>query len=138
MKSIRLLSGKLFVWTCLMLLSAAPIQSASLAFYIFIYYIRTVGYLAIASFFVYLTWSTAPGIITLILLSSFLGITLNLIETLLKVPVYQYYFDGLLDAAYAQISAGNVGYQIIPAVVVYIGGALLLATVVFRKKEIEF
>ena len=31
MKSIRLLSGKLFVWTCLMLLSAAPIQSASLS-----------------------------------------------------------------------------------------------------------
>ena len=62
----------------------------------------------------------------------------DLLETFLKVPVYQYYFDGLLDAAYAQISAGNVGYQIIPAVLIYIGGALLLATVVFRKKEIEF
>ena len=127
-----------FVRNIVFNVGASPLQSASLAFYIFMFYIRTMGYLAIASFFVYLTWSTAPGIIALVVLSSFIGLTLNLIETLLKVPVYQYYFDGLLDAAYAEISAGNVGYQIIPAVVIYIGGALFRAPVVFRKKEIEF
>ncbi len=117
---------------------ASPLQSASLAFYIFMFYIRTMSYLAIASFFVYLTWSTAPGIIALVVLCEFFGVTLNMIGTLLKIQVYQFYLDGLLDSAYAEISAGNIGYQIIPAIVIYIVGALLLAAVVFRKKEIEF
>lgn len=115
-----------------------PTQDMSIISFILILYLKAIGYFAIASFFVFLSWSTAPGVVALITMTAILGNSLQAIQMLMNRPIYDFYYDGLLDAAYANMEAGNVGYQIIPALLIYVCGALIITILVFNKKEIEF
>ncbi|MDO4804676.1 MAG: hypothetical protein Q4A32_07640 [Lachnospiraceae bacterium] len=113
-------------------------QDLTLAFFIVMIYVRTAGYFAFASFFVFLSWSTAPGVVALLTLTSFADAVLKMVQMLANINVYDYSFGGLLDAAYADLQVGGPGLTLIPAVVIFIGGALLAAALIFGKKEIEF
>ena len=55
----------------------------------------------------------------------------------LHLPIYDLSLDGLLDASYAAFSAGGLGWQILPALVIYIGFVVWLTVRRFNKKEID-
>ena len=114
-----------------------PTQDYTIIMTVVFAYLRIIGYFAIASFFVFLSWSTAPGVVALITLSVMVGNLLPLLQGAVNKPVYDFYYDGLLEAAQANLLAGNIAYQILPAAL-YVIGALFLTILVFNKKEIEF
>ena len=114
-----------------------PTQNITLAIFLFIIFIRIAGYLAFASFFVYLSWSTAPGVVALLTFAVIAKLALQGAQALAHIPIYNYTFDGLLDAGFAAVSAGTPAFQIVGALA-FIAAALVLTVLVFRKKEIKF
>ena len=113
-------------------------QNRLLTIYVLTVFIRTCGYFAFTSFFFFLSWSIAPSIVALLVSAFLMPVLVRLAQSLLKIDFYDFYFDGLIENAYASIAAGEIGFGLITAIVLYIGGALLLTVLVFRKKEIEF
>ena len=113
-------------------------QNRMLTIYVLFVFIRTCGYFAFTTFFFFTSWSVAPGIVALLMSTFLVPVLIGLAEELLKVDISSFYFDGMVTKAYNSIAAGEFGFTLIPAIVLYIGGALLLTALVFRKKEIEF
>ena len=99
--------------------------------------IRVMGYFAITSLVVFETWSAAGGMVVLIINILLLGIFLEGAQNRLHLPIYDLSLDGLLDASYAAFSAGGLGWQILPALVIYIGFVVWLTVRRFNKKEID-
>ena len=113
-------------------------QNKMLTIYVLFVFIKTCGYFAFTTFFFFIAWSVAPGIVALLVSAFLMPVLFGMLDSFLKTDFSEFYFNGMIDNAYASIAAGDIGYTLIPAIVLYIGGALLLTALVFRKKEIEF
>ena len=113
-------------------------QNKMLTIFVLFVFIKTCGYFAFTSFFFFIAWSVAPGIVALLVSAFLMPLLITMLDGFLKTDFSEFYFNGMIDNAYASIAAGDFGYMLIPAIVLYIGGALLLTALVFRKKEIEF
>lgn len=113
-------------------------QNKMLTIFILFVFIKTCGYFAFTTFFFFIAWSVAPGIVALLVSAFLMPMLFTMLDGFLKTDFSEFYFNGMIDNAYASIAAGEIGYTLIPAIVLYIGGALLLTALVFRKKEIEF
>ena len=113
-------------------------QNKMLTIFVLFAFIKTCGYFAFTTFFFFIAWSVAPGIVALLVSAFLMPMLFTMLDGFLKTDFREYYFNGMIDNAYASIAAGDIGYTLILAIVLYIGGALLLTALVFRKKEIEF
>lgn len=113
-------------------------QNKMLTIFVLFAFIKTCGYFAFTTFFFFIAWSVAPGIVALLVSAFLMPMLFTMLDGFLKTDFSEFYFNGMIDNAYASIAAGDIGYTLIPAIVLYIGGALLLTALVFRKKEIEF
>ena len=113
-------------------------QNKMLTIYVLFVFIKTCGYFAFTTFFFFIAWSVAPGIVALLVSAFLMPMLFTMLDGFLKTDFSEFYFNGMIDNAYASIAAGDIGYTLILAIVLYIGGALLLTALVFRKKEIEF
>ena len=113
-------------------------QNKMLTIFVLFAFIKTCGYFAFTTFFFFIAWSVAPGIVALLVSAFLMPMLFTMLDGLLKTDFSEFYFNGMIDNAYASIAAGDIGYTLILAIVLYIGGALLLTALVFRKKEIEF
>ena len=113
-------------------------QNKMLTIFVLLAFIKTCGYFAFTTFFFFIAWSVAPGIVALLVSAFLMPMLFTMLDGFLKTDFSEFYFNGMIDNAYASIAAGDIGYTLILAIVLYIGGALLLTALVFRKKEIEF
>lgn len=113
-------------------------QNKMLTTFVLFVFIKTCGYFAFTTFFFFIAWSVAPGIVALLVSAFLMPMLFTMLDGFLKTDFSEFYFNGMIDNAYASIAAGDIGYTLILAIVLYIGGALLLTALVFRKKEIEF
>lgn len=102
--------------------------------YVWFSAIRLFGYLTFSMIVLFATYSVPLGL--------FAAITfIYILRTLLAAfapRVYDYTFSGLMARAYQAVSIGGVPLLLFPAVILYIGGAILLTCLVFQKKELEF
>lgn len=85
----------------------------------------------------YVTNSTILGLITNIILTSILGVILQFLQMTYNIGVYDYMYDGLLDGSISNISVGRFPWQLIVLIVVYLIGGYLLASYLFKKKELQ-
>ena len=113
-------------------------QNKMLTIFVLFAFIKTCGYFAFTTFFFFIAWSVAPGIVALLVSAFLMPMLFTMLDGFLKTDFSEFYFNGMIDNAYASFAAGDIGYTLILAIVLYIGGALLLTALVFRKKEIEF
>ena len=113
-------------------------QNKMLTIFVLFAFIKTCGYFAFTTFFFFIAWSVAPGIVALLVSAFLMPMLFTMLDGFLKTDFSEFYFNGMIDNVYASIAAGDIGYTLILAIVLYIGGALLLTALVFRKKEIEF
>ena len=113
-------------------------QNKMLTIFVLFAFIKTCGYFAFTTFFFFIAWSVAPGIVALLVSAFLMPMLFTMLDGFLKTDFSEFYFNGMIDNAYASIAAGDIGYTLLLAIVLYIGGALLLTALVFRKKEIEF
>jgi ABC-type transport system involved in multi-copper enzyme maturation permease subunit len=113
-------------------------QNKMMTIFVLFAFIKTCGYFAFTTFFFFIAWSVAPGIVALLVSAFLMPLLITMLDGFLKTDFSEFYFNGMIDNAYASIAAGDFGYTLILAIVLYIGGALLLTALVFRKKEIEF
>ena len=113
-------------------------QNKMLTIFVLFAFIKTCGYFAFTTFFFFIAWSVAPGIVALLVSAFLMPMLFTMLDGFLKTDFSEFYFNGMIDNAYASIAAGDIGYTLIFAILLYIGGALLLTALLFRKKEIEF
>ena len=118
-------------------IGVTPKQSLFLLLYLFYLILKGIGYFAVASLVVFLTWNTAAGMIILVSAIMISEPLFRVAQQELVLPFYDISFQGLLTASYTAFSAGTVGWQVVPAVVVYICGITVLSIYLFNKKEIE-
>ena len=118
-------------------LAITPKQNLMLLVFTLFSILRGVGFFALASLVVFSTWSTSGGMTVLLLLLAVARMALIMLQNKFTIPFYDMSFDGLLASSYAKFAAGNFGWHIIPALVIYIGGAVLLSAILFKKREID-
>ena len=99
--------------------------------------LRYFGYVVFAAMCLFLSDSTAVGIIALFVFSGLGQFVFRVIDYFTERALSDYTFDGLLDWGYTTVEAGGLAWQILPA-----AGMLLLALAVtvffFQRKEFEF
>ena len=101
-------------------------QNKMLTIFVLFAFIKTCGYFAFTTFFFFIAWSVAPGIVALLVSAFLMPMLFTMLDGFLKTDFSEFYFNGMIDNAYASIAAGDIGYTLILAIVLYIGGALLL------------
>ena len=112
-------------------------QNLFLLLYMVFSLLKGIGYIAIAALFLYASWSMAVGIVALVLMSVFGGGILENIQSRFYIPVYDICYDGLLEKSFVIFQAGDFGWQIIPAIAVFVCGTVYINISIFNKKELE-
>ena len=118
-------------------LAITPKQNLTILFFCLFCILRGIGFFAFASLVFFSTGSTSGGMTVLLILLVSARTALMMVQNKFTWPVYDISFDGLLGKAYARFTAGTFGWHIIPAIVLYIGGAVLLTMILFKKREID-
>ena len=114
-----------------------PKQNLNLLLYCVFAMIKIFGFFALASLAVFASWNAAGGMIILILIGTLSSLILKLIQDNLTLPVFDVSYVGLLESSFASFAAGQFGWQIIPALLVYLGGVIIISIVIFNRKEID-
>ncbi|MCR4924286.1 MAG: hypothetical protein K5931_09810 [Lachnospiraceae bacterium] len=112
-------------------------QMYNLLIFIWMRALRYFGYIVFSAMVMYLTSSTAAGMVTSIAFALIFKIIFVLMEELFGVTIYDYTFDGMLDWAYSSIETGAFPWQFIPAIAYLLAG-LFITVFFFRRKEFEF
>ena len=99
--------------------------------------IKGIGFVAFSSLAVYTAWNTSAGMVFLVLGIPLSRLFLSALQEQLSLPLYDLSFEGLLESSYTGIAAGNSGWQIIPAVGIYLCGVIALSVYLFNRKEIS-
>ena len=133
-----LLSVLVFVSEALLAAGLSPEQKLQLAAGICIEVLRSVGISVMAMAVLFITGNIALGVIADVCFLLILYVLFQTFQTFTGVPVYDYSFTGLMEAANDQIVAGAFPSQLLIALVLYCGIALAVVIPVFRRKELEF
>lgn len=134
----------LFIGIKLSPLSLSPEEMKFLFVKIAIETFLALGYMTMAAFMFYLTNNTAVAVFSLIGLTFLVGFGLkiaNISPVLRILHLDRYYLSGLAGSAFSDIIIGNGAAAagiMLAAGVIYIGGALLITTLYFSKKELDF
>ena len=118
-------------------LPISPQQNVDLFWNFIIMYLESAGCLAFGTMALFLTMSVAGGMVTLITFIMVVSDALRMIQDYIPLRVYDFYYEGLVEKAKADILVGNVPWQLIPAIAVYIVGVLILTGVLFDRKELD-
>lgn len=104
--------------------------------YVFMY-LQSAGCLAFGTMALFLTVSVAGGMVTLITFIMVVSDGLKMIQEYIPLRVYDFYYEGLVDKAKADLLVGSAPWQLIPAIAIYIVGVLILTGVLFERKELD-
>lgn len=126
-----------FLRTSFSSLAVTARQNLHFLYFCIICVLRGVGYMALSSLVMFLTWSAAAGTVTLVVCSMLSGFFLKAVQDWSHLPLYDLSYEGLLNASCTAIQAGSFGWQLIPALVIYLGGVVWLNIVIFNRKELE-
>lgn len=118
-------------------IAVTPKQNLFLLLYCFFCLIKGIGFLTLASFVAFATWSTPGGMIILIFATALSNLFFKGLQSHFAIPIYDLSFEGLLDTSYASFAAGGLGWQLIPAMVIYIGGLVVLTIILFNRREVD-
>ena len=118
-------------------LPISPQQNVDLFWSFIIMYLESAGCLAFGTMALFLTMSVAGGMVTLITFIMVVSDALRMIQDYIPLRVYDFYYEGLVEKAKADILVGSVPWQLIPAIAVYIVGVLILTGVLFDRKELD-
>ena len=99
--------------------------------------IRGIGLLALASLISFVTWNASGGMTILVMCLLVWNLFLKIVQDKLMLPVYDLSFDGLLESSFTSFSAGYFGWQILPAVLIYVVGVAALSAFLFQRKELD-
>ena len=117
--------------------ATSDMQNRNLMIYILFTFIRFYGYIVFSAMVMFLTDSTAAGIVTCVAFTAIFKMIFIVMKLFTDLTIYDYTFDGQIDLSYRLIEAGRFGWQIIPAVLCLIAG-IIITIIFFRRKEFEF
>ncbi|MBR1629763.1 MAG: hypothetical protein IJ679_10955 [Lachnospiraceae bacterium] len=112
-------------------------QRCFVALFVFFCALRGTSCLILSMLVLYAFDSTSIAILTDVTLTLIAGTLCKYLQTISKVELYDFLIDGLFDNAYANLSVGRLPWQLVPAFVVYFGGAFAAAAAIFQKKELS-
>ena len=117
-------------------LVVTPRQNAFLFLYCIFCVLRGVGLFGLSSLVLFLTLSSAGGMLTLIIAGMAAQPVLQTIQLNSGIPAYDMSFLGLLDASFADFQAGGFGWKIIVAFI-YLWVVIGVNIITFDRKELE-
>ncbi len=95
------------------------------------------GDLVFAQIFLYLTMNVVVGMISFLLFRAIGPSLIQSVEKVVKFNVHSFIYDGLVGDGINALEAGKFPWQLLVGIVVYVGGALLIAILVFDRKELD-
>lgn len=122
------------------LLAGVPLtgrQAVFLWFYVPFLVIRSAGCLAAAMLALYITGSSAIGIVTDTIAVLVVGRALQTIQVHLGIDLYSCTLSGLLDSAYDTLAVGGLPWKLVPAVLIYVVGLIWAAAAINQNKEMD-
>ena len=125
-----------FIQNSIVDLAITPRQNIFLFVFCLFCVIRGIGILALSSLVLFLTMSSAAGMLVLVIAGVGASGVLNAAQDYFKLPVYDLSFMGLLDAAFADIQSGSPGLTLIPAIL-YLFAVIVINIKIFEKKEMN-
>ncbi|MCR5404225.1 MAG: hypothetical protein K6E91_10480 [Butyrivibrio sp.] len=117
-------------------LAITPRQNMFLFVFCIFCVIRGIGIIALSSLILFLTMSSAAGMLVLVIAGAGAAGALTAIQNYTKFPIYDISFMGLLDGAYADFQAGKIGLALIPALF-YLFIVIVINIKIFEKKEMN-
>ncbi len=112
-------------------------QMSNLIAFVWMRGLRYFGYIIFSAMVMYLSGSTAAGMVVSVAFAVFFRALFLTMEEFFGATFYDYTFDGLLDWAYSSIETGAFPWQFIPAFA-YLLAAVVITIIFFRRKEFEF
>ncbi len=95
------------------------------------------GDVVFAQIFLYLTMNVVVGMVSFMLFRAIGPTLIEGVEKAVKINIHSFIYDGLVGEGINALKMAKFPWQIIVAVVVYIGGALVITTLVFDRKELD-
>lgn len=117
-------------------LAITPRQNFFLFVFCMFCVIRGIGILALSSLVLFLTMSSAAGMLVLVITGVGASGILHVIQDYTKFPIYDLSFMGLLDSAFADFQAGALGLTLIPALL-YLLAVIVINIKTFEKREMN-
>ena len=114
----------------------SPRQNLMAFIFVLINCVKAIGYFALASLFLFTSWNVAIGLTSCIMMV-FINVALALVQESMRIPVHDYWIDGLLSSAFNDISVGHFPWKLIIMILVYIIGVLFLTVKIFDRKELD-
>ena len=99
--------------------------------------LRTIGAIAFASVFVFLTLNASLGLIVLMLVMAFAESLLQRVQTTLHIPALNYSYMGQADSFCNGLAQGEGWIMPLLAFLAYMTIFNILSAAVFRRKELE-
>lgn len=125
-----------FIKNCTSNLAITPKQNAFLLLFCMFCVIRGIGIIALSSLVLFLTMSSASGMLVLVLAGVTASGLLKTAQDKLNFPIYDLSYIGLLDASFADFQAGSFGASLIPALF-YLLVVVIINIVTFDRKEMD-
>ena len=75
-------------------------QNKMLTIFVLFAFIKTCGYFAFTTFFFFIAWSVAPGIVALLVSAFLMPMLFTMLDGFLKTDFSEFYFNGMIDNAY--------------------------------------
>ena len=94
------------------------------------------AYLSISVFLIFTMWNAAVGFIASSFMALFVGVLTNLLQQLLKVPLYDYWVTTMFKNSGNAFAAGQFDVLFLVAIAGYIVLPLALTSLILRRKEL--
>ena len=100
-------------------------------------FLRAIACLALSMLAFVLLESLIPANITAVMVSLFTSNIFRLVQTVYHIDIFRATSLGLVEEAHANLSVGNMPWQLLPLFIFYICLPVLAAALVYRNKELE-
>lgn len=99
--------------------------------------IQIIGDMLFAGIFLYHSQNFVIGVLSFIGFRV-LGLTyISMLQDKIHLPINEIYYDQIIMDGFTAIGAGNFPWKMILALVIYIGGAIIISSILFEKKELD-
>ena len=117
-------------------LAITPKQNTFLLIFCLFCVIRGIGIIALSSLVLFLTMSSAGGMLVLVLAGVSAAGVLESLQDRFNLPIYDMSYIGLLDHSFADFQAGSFGVTLIPALI-YLLIVVTINIMIFDRKEMD-
>lgn len=98
---------------------------------------QIIGDMFFAGIFLYQSQNFVIGVLSFIGFRVIGLVYMVSLQDKLHLPINEVSYDGLVNDGFVALSTGNFPWKLILALMIYIGGAIIISSILFEKKELD-